>query len=165
MRRIALIQKDSLFRPVPPERGGASGEVWYSPSGRTLSFRLRASGLVPHRRYELDLTVDSVTYTLASRPASADGDIALDTTITEFAEGACVGANYDRPRPLTGPHRIKFAVKNDGSPPSGASGVGDGGDTLSAAGVTLPCAGNGDGDYSYVLYEGQVAEFEGRGGR
>ncbi len=163
-RRIALVQKDSLFRPIPPRQGAPAGAVWYVPTGGRLTFRLHASGLVPHRRYELDLTVDGVTYTMASRPASAEGTVAIDTSLDRFAEGACVGANYHPPRPIAGRHRLQFALKNDGSPRSGTMAGDSATRARWAGGADLPCAGNGDGNYSYVLYEAEVAEFEGRRG-
>lgn len=157
---IALVQKDSLFRPIPPTPGAPTGGVWYRLSGDRFAFTLRASGLVPHRRYELDLAVDGVTYTLASRPADGRGAIAIDTVLDQFAEGACVGANYHAPQAVRGRHRIKFAVKYDGSPPSGTMPA-TGSDGV-RVGADLPCAGNGDGDYRYVLFESAIAEFEGR---
>jgi hypothetical protein len=158
MQQVALVQKDSLFRPIPPSRGGATGTVSYSSTGTRFSFHLRASGLEPHRRYELDLTVDDTTYTMASRPASASGTLVIDTTLGQFAEGACVGANYHAPVAVRGRHRIKFAVKNDGSPPSGTARTHTPGIT---AGGDLPCAGNGDENYAYVLFEAHAVDFEG----
>jgi hypothetical protein len=158
-QRIALVQKDTLFQPIPPRPGAPTGAVTYLPTGDRFSFRLEASGLVPRRHYELDLTVDGVTYTMASRAASDRGTLAIDTTLTQFAEGACVGANYHQPLAVRGRHRIKFAVKNDGSPSSGTARTHTPG---IAAGGDLPCAGNGDENYAYVLFEARIADFEGR---
>jgi hypothetical protein len=75
-----------------------------------------------------------------------------------FEEGACVGDNYDPPRSVHGEHEIKFWLKNDGNPVSGTMA---GRRSSSAAGSSLPCHGNGDGDYSYVLLENAVAHFTG----
>lgn len=157
MLRVTLSQKDSAFRAVPPSAGGATGVVWYSPRGPGLHFQLKASGLPANRRYLLELKVDDVIYTVASRSPDARGDLAIDTTITEFAEGVCVGTNFDPPRPPSGHHLIKFWIKRDGNPASGTMpGV-----ASSAPGEQLACHGNGDGNYGYVLLENEVADFTG----
>jgi hypothetical protein len=157
MMRVTLSQKDSAFRAVPPSAGGASGVVWYSPRGPGLHFQLKASGLPANRRYLLELKVDDVIYTVASHSPDAQGEIALDTTITQFAEGVCVGTNFDPPRPPSGHHLVKFWIKRDGNP---ASGTMPGVDP-SAPGAQLACHGNGDGNYGYVLLENEVADFTG----
>lgn len=159
MMRVTLSQKDSAFRPIPPSSGGATGVVWYSPKGPGLRFQLETSGLPANRRYLLELKVDDVIYTVESHSADAHGSLAIDTTITEFEEGVCVGTNFDPPRPASGHHRIKFWIKRDGNPASGTMpGV-----APSAPGAQLACHGNGDGDYGYVLLENEVADFTGTG--
>jgi hypothetical protein len=162
LKRIGLVQKDAQFRPIPRSKGGATGSVWYTPSGRELSFQLRAEGLAPDKRYLVELAVDSIIYTLASRSADGDGDLAVDTTLTRFAEGVCVGPNYDPPRPLDGRHTIRFWIKADGNP---RSGTGHDWSPQFADGADLPCSGNGDGDYTYVLLENEVASYAGPGAR
>ena len=72
-------------------------------------------------RYLLELQVDDAIYSVASYTSDARGEIALDTALTEFAEGVCVGANYDAPRPVTGTHDVKFWIKRDGNPKTGTS--------------------------------------------
>jgi hypothetical protein len=160
LKRIELVQKDASFQPIPADKGGATGRVWYTPSGRAFSFELEAAGLKPHRRYLIEVEVDRTVYVLASRAANRRGDLAVDTTLTSFAEGVCVGPNYDPPEPLAGPHAIRFWVKADGTPPSGAErhpvpGL--------AQEQELPCSGNGDGDYGYVLLENEIANYVGTG--
>jgi hypothetical protein len=157
MVRVTLAQKDSAFRPIPPSAGGAAGVVWYAPAGSALRFQLRATGLAPARRYVLELEVDSVVYTVASYVPNARGELAIDTTLAQFAEGVCVGRNFDAPRSVRGRHRIKFWVKRDGSPPTGTMP----GIPPSAPGAQLGCHGNGDGDYSYILLENETADFTG----
>lgn len=157
MMRVTLSQKDSAFRPIPPSAGGATGVVWYSPKGPGLHFQLKATGLPANRRYLLELKVDDVIYTVASHSPDARGEIDLDTTITQFAEGVCVGTNFDPPRPSSGHHIVRFWLKRDGNPASGTMpGV-----AASAPGAQLACHGNGDGNYGYVLLENQVADFTG----
>ncbi len=158
LHRIALSQKDRDFRIIPPARGGAVGSVWYSPRGRGLSFQLAASGLRPGRRYLLELSVDGTIYTVASHTADASGELSIDSTIATFAEGACVGDNFDPPKSTRGAHEVKFWLKNDGNPVAGTM---PGRRPASAAGSSLPCRGNGDGDYGYVLLDDAAARFTG----
>jgi len=158
LQRITLSQKDRDFDIIPPVRGGAVGSVWYSPRGTGLSFQLLASGLRPGRRYLLELSVDGTIYTVASHTASASGELSIDSTITSFREGACVGDNFDLPKSARGAHEVKFWLKNDGNPVSGTM---PGRLPSSAAGSSLPCHGNGDGDYSYVLLDNAAAHFTG----
>lgn len=151
---VDLVQKDASFRPI----AGARGRVDYAPDGNALTVRLRAAALKPGLRYLIELNVDGTTYAIASRAADARGRLALDTTLMQFAEGACVGPNYDAPEPLAGRHVIKFWVKRDGNPRAGTSASAAPG----SAGARLPCTGNGDGDYTYVLLEQSPAIFTGR---
>jgi hypothetical protein len=156
--RVLLIQKDAEFKPVPRERGGASGSVWYKAAGPAFSFQLRADGLTPGKRYLIELGVDDKVFDIASHAADSRGAIALDTALSQFAEGACVGTNYIPPLPLAGKHEIKFLVKRDGNPPSGT------GRTHTPEvreGADLPCSGNGDNDYTYALFENDIAHYDG----
>lgn len=157
MMRVTLSQKDPAFRAIPPSAGGATGEVWYAPRGPGLRFQLRAARLPPNRRYLLELQVDDAIYTVASHVPNARGELTIDTTLTRFEEGVCVGTNYDPPRAVSGHHLVKFWIKRDGSPASGTMpGVAPG-----APGAQLACHGNGDGNYGYMLLENEVADFTG----
>ncbi len=155
--RVTLSQKDGSFRPIPRSAGGATGVVWYAPAGVALRFQLRAFGLVPARRYVLELQVDDAIYTVASYTPDMRGELTIDTTLARFEEGVCVGTNFDPPRRVHGHHQVKFWIKRDGSPPTGTMpGV-----AASSPGAQLSCHGNGDGDYGYVLLENEIAEFTG----
>ncbi len=156
---LELVRKDSLFQTLPREKGEPTGsvDVHLTPAG--LSLVVHASGLVPNRRYVLDVTADSTTYSLASRPASATGEYVLDTTLTQLADGACVGDNFHPPRALRGVFTIRISLKSDGSPSSGTM---PGRTPASQAGASLPCAGNGDGDFRAVLFEEKPARLRGR---
>jgi hypothetical protein len=157
LMRVTLSQKDSSLQAIPPSKGGASGDVLYAPKGTALHFTLRASALPPGHRYVLEMQVDDAIYTVASYAPDARGELAIDTTLTRFEEGVCVGANFDPPRPVIGRHAIKFWIKRDGSPATGTMpGV-----LPSAPGAQLACHGNGDGDYDYALLENEVADFTG----
>jgi hypothetical protein len=157
MMRVALVQKDSAFQPIPASKGGATGEVLYTPSAPGLHFVLHALSLPPGRRYALEIQVDDVIYTVATYSPDARGQLVIDTTLTQFQEGECVGANYDPPRPVTGHHTIKFWIKRDGSPVSGTMP----GISPATPGARLSCHGNGDGNYDYLLLENEVADFTG----
>ncbi len=155
---VSLVQKDAQFRVVPSDRGGATGTVWYTPEGNEFSFQLRAQGLAPGRRYLLEIKVDETIYAIASHRADRGGELAIDTTLASFAEGVCVGQNFDAPRLLDGRHAVRFWIKADGNPGSGTSGAVAG---QPPGGESLPCSGNGDNDYTYVLLENEVARYAG----
>ncbi|HEY2895929.1 MAG TPA: hypothetical protein VGJ12_02235 [Gemmatimonadaceae bacterium] len=159
MSRVTLAQKDAAFRPIPRAAGGATGVVWYAHSGPALQFILHAYGLQPLRRYLLEIQADDAIYSVASHESDARGQLAIDTTLSRFAEGACVGTNYDAPRSLEGSHKVKFWIKRDGNPVSGVSPNTE----AAAPGAALPCRGNGDGDYAYMLMENEIANFRGTG--
>jgi len=155
---VPLVWKDTFLHRVLATFGGPSGTMWYTPAGPRLGLRLRATHLTPARRYILELDVDSTIYDVASYQADADGRITADTTLTEFAEGVCVGPNYHAPRPLQGTHTIRFWLKRDGNSPSGSQPTPAG-----TQPATLPCRGNGDGKYDYVLLEEAPATYQYRG--
>lgn len=157
MRSVTLSQKDSNSAPIPPSAGGATGEVLYAPRGSGLRFTLHANGLKAGVRYLLELQVDGAIYTVASYTSDSRGALAIDTTLTQFEEGVCVGTNFDPPRPTAGHHRVKFWVKHDGNPATGTMP----GIAPTAPGAQLACHGNGDGDFGYVLLENKVAVFTG----
>jgi hypothetical protein len=155
---VTLSQKDSAFNPIPPSKGGASGEVLYDPAGTTFHLLLHASGIPRNHRYVLEIEADSTTYSVTSRAPDERGELVIDTALAQFQEGVCVGTNFDQPRPVTGRHALKIRLKRDGSPASGPMpGV-----PPTAPGARLACHGNGDGNYDYVLLENDVADFTGR---
>lgn len=163
VRRITLATKDSSYHIVPPSRGGAVGTVWFHPRDSVFAFQLRATGLTPGVRYRLVFAVDEQPFIIAGRAADAAGALAIDTTLTEFREGLCAGDSWDPPRPLAGDHAIKIWLQRDGTPASGTLPA-----TTPAArpGASLPCHGNGDGNFTYALLENEVANFRGtRGAR
>ena len=154
---VTLSPKESALRTILRAKGGASGEVLFEPTGSTFHFELRASALPPNHRYVLEIQADSTTYSVTTRAPDAHGGLAIDTTLAQFAEGVCVGANFDPPRRLEGRHAITFRLKRDGSPTSGTMpGV-----APSAPGAQLACHGNGDGNYDYALLENEEGDFTG----
>ena len=143
--RIAIATKDSAFNVVPPSRGGASGSVWFRSRAPALTLQLRAAGLVPLKRYQLELSTDQAVYTVARLSADAQGHLSLDTTLSQLADDACVVANRVPPRPLHGRIKLKFWVRRDWGPMVAGS----------------PCSGNGDGDSTYALLEENEGTFYG----
>jgi len=143
--RIAIATKDSAFNVVPPSRGGASGSVWFKSRAPSLALQLRAAGLVPSKRYQLELSTDQAVYTVARLTSDAQGRLAFDTTLMQLADDACVVANRVPPLPLRGRVKIKFWVRRDASPAVAGSA----------------CSGNGDGDSTYALLEENVGTFYG----
>jgi hypothetical protein len=151
---IGLIQKDAAYHIVP---GGASGDVWFNATGPVLTFRLAAAGLKPGVHYLVELNVDNASDELESRTPDAHGTIKLDTTLTQFATGACIGGEYVPPRPLRGSHEIKFLIKRDGNPVSGTRRT----HSNSLTPPDLPCHGNGDDNFTYALFEDNIARYTG----
>jgi hypothetical protein len=156
--RVGLVEKDARWNVVAADKGGASGGVWYSARSPTLHVELRARGLKPSVRYMIEMNVDGKTYEVSSHAADPQGLLAVDTTLTNFANGVCDKGAYIAPEPLHGAHQIKFLVKRDGHPVGGSlRQVGSGG----AVAPALPCQGNGDEDFSYALFEDNVAHYTG----
>jgi hypothetical protein len=157
MRQITLSQKDASYAIVPPSAGGASAVVLYAPSGPAFHLTIHASRLPVRHRYALEMEVDGVIYTVASYAPDTRGELAIDTTLTQFREGICVGTNYDPPKSVSGHHTIKIWVKRDGTPTSGTMP----GIAPSAPGAQHACHGDGDAHYDYVLLENETADFTG----
>ena len=103
----------------------------------------------------VELDTDGRTRSGAEHPTRA-ARIKLDTTLTQFATGACIGGEYVPPRPLRGSHEIKFLIKRDGNPCRGPQTQ-----HLSTNPPDLPCHGNGDDDFTYALFEDNIANFTG----
>jgi hypothetical protein len=142
--RVALVQKDASWHPIPRRPGAPTGGVSYSTRGQPFRFGLRADGLDPGVRYIIELEVDGTSFATASHVATAAGDVSLDTTLAAFADGPCSGAHHVPTRSLAGTHRVKFLLKRNGNP----------------AGTVSSCAGNGDGNF-YVLFEEKLAIYDG----
>jgi hypothetical protein len=153
--RVALVQKDASWRPIPMRPGAPTGGVWYSTRGKTFRFGFRAGGLEPDAHYIIELAVDDIPFDVADRSATAAGEVTLDTTLATFADGACAGSHHMAARSLVGTHRVKFLLKRNGNPPGGGSVPG------ATRTGERPCAGNGDGNFSYVLFEEKLAIYDG----
>ena len=111
-----------------------------------------ASNLVPTRAYRVVLTAaDGNEYAIASRRADANGALGAHGVETALMNRQCVGAEDPSRRTLESARTLHVALKSDGS----ASGTSS--NDLLGSRSALPCGGNGDGNFDYVLKsEGSV---------
>ncbi|MBX6331193.1 MAG: hypothetical protein IRY91_05040 [Gemmatimonadaceae bacterium] len=142
--RLDLLPAASVSDPsVPPP-----GSFWFRLDDGALEWYVRARQLTPARAYRVELATDGQErYAVASLRADASGAIAGHGVLTEFADQVCVGGEANAPRALAQVQVLRVAIKTDGSSPS-ASGT----SPLTAPGNHLPCAGNGDNRWDYVLF-------------
>lgn len=105
-----------------------------------------ASHLRPGRAYRILLTAaDGREYAIASRRSAADGSLGAHGVETALMNRQCVGTEDPSRRSLASALSLRVAMKSDGSA-SGASG-----NDMLGSRSALPCGGNGDGNFDYVL--------------
>ncbi|HEY9478643.1 MAG TPA: glycosyltransferase [Gemmatimonadaceae bacterium] len=137
----------------------AGGVFYYSPSGDSFEWYLRAEQLDPGVRYRLELNVDdSLNYAAGSVMADETGRALGHGELQEFADRYCVGAVSTPPMALAGEHAVAVRLKRDGSSPGESSAESS---VTGPASRPLPCTGNGDGRFDYVLHEKKGAQFTG----
>lgn len=135
---------------MPPDSAAPVGDFWYHTGDGALEWFLRARRLASHRAYRLELTVDErARYAIASLRTDSAGTLTGHGTLTAFTNKVCVGNDADPPQPLNGAHQFRVAVKEDGSDSRG-NGV-------TSPGGNLPCSGNGDDRWAYVLVQSSLA--------
>lgn len=126
--------------------GSAMGTFSYFRVDGSLDWYLFASHLAPSRAYRVILTAaDGKEYAVASRRSDNTGALGVHGVETTLMNRQCVGAEDPSRRPLESARSFKISVKTDGSA-RGASG-----NDLLGSRSALPCGGNGDGDFAYVL--------------
>jgi hypothetical protein len=131
-----------------PRANAPTGSFWYSADGRSLEWFIRAKHLESHRAYRLELDVDNrANYSVASLQADSTGQIVGHGALTAFTNKVCVGDDAESPQPLTGRHDVRVSVKADGSPRGGTFRV----SSPTSPSNALPCSGNGDGSFEYLL--------------
>ena len=145
----------SLVSTGPASASGTrTGEVFYQPKGDHFEWFVNAQGFTPGSHYRVELNVDdSLNYAIGSIAANSQGQLLGFGVLSRFADRYCVGANGSPPAPLTGPHWIGIRIKEDGSTPGDHS----------ITGSSLPCTGNGDGHFEYMMYEQRIVPFDGMG--
>jgi hypothetical protein len=105
-----------------------------------------ATHLQPERAYRVLLTAaDGKEYASASRRTAADGSLGAHGVETALMNRQCVGSEDPSRRPLESAKSLHVSVKSDGSS-RGASG-----NDMLGSRSALPCGGNGDGVFDYVL--------------
>jgi hypothetical protein len=127
-------------------QGAPTGEFWYRTSNGALEWFIRAQHLTPGRMYRVEITADEQAhYAVASVRADASGGLAGHGVLGAFTDRVCVGGNVTRPQLLSDVRAFRVAIKDDGSREARTS--------ITAPGNDLPCVGNGDGKWDYVLVQ------------
>jgi hypothetical protein len=138
--------------PAPEVNGGdpdASpvGSFWYRFGDGGLEWFVRAQHLESGLAYRVELTVNnSARYSVASLRADAAGALVGHGSLPAFVNQTCVSVDADRSQPFSADEQMGVAIKTDGAPSSGGQGV-----SPTSPEQTLPCSGNGDGRWVYVL--------------
>jgi hypothetical protein len=128
------------------ERSAATGTFSYVMVDGAMSWYLFATNLAPERAYRVVLTdADGEEYAVASRRAGTDGSLGAHGVETVLMNRQCVGSEDPSRRALQSIRWLSIALKSDGSA-RGASG-----NDLLGSRSALPCGGNGDGVFDYVL--------------
>ena len=137
---IQLSASNSRAREQP------AGTFSYLLVDGAIDWYVFATHLRAGRAYRILLTAaDGKEYAIASRRSGADGSLGAHGVETALINRQCVGAEDPSRRPLASARSLSVAVKSDGSA-RGASGN----DVLGSRSA-LPCGGNGDGVFDYVL--------------
>lgn len=136
-----------------------AGVLYYAPSGSSFEWYFDAESLDPGLRYRIELNVDdSLNYAVGSVAADENGRALAHGTLREFADRYCVGSVNTPPVALSGEHTLAVRIKRDGSSPGESSAESS---VTGPASRPLPCTGNGDGRFDYVLHEQKAVSFTG----
>jgi hypothetical protein len=137
---IRLDASDARTQSAP------AGTFSYLMVDGAIDWYVFATQLRPGRAYRILLTAaDGKEYAIASRRSGPDGSLGAHGVETALMNRQCVGAEDPSRRPLASAGSLRVGVKSDGS----ARGV-SGNDMLGSRSA-LPCGGNGDGEFDYVL--------------
>jgi hypothetical protein len=135
-----------LGAPNARARDAPEGTFSYLLVDGAIDWYVFATNLAPTRAYRIVLTAaDGKEYAIASRRADTGGTLGAHGVETALMNRQCVGAEDPSRRPIETAVSLRVAVKSDGSP-RGASG-----NDLLGSRSSLPCGGNGDGNFDYVL--------------
>lgn len=135
--------------PLAPEGRGSqspTGTFSYMVVDGAIDWYVFATHLAPTKAYRVVLTAaDGKEYAVASRRADGTGALGAHGVETALMNRQCVGAEDPSRRTLESARTLQVALKTDGSA-SGASS-----NDLLGSRSALPCGGNGDGKFEYVL--------------
>lgn len=135
-----------LDAPGTGTLGAPAGTFSYLVVGGAIDWYVFATQLRPGRAYRILLTADDgKEYAVASRRSGSDGSLGAHGVETVLMNRQCVGAEDPSRRPLESVRSLRVAVKSDGS------ARGTSGDDMLGSRSALPCGGNGDGVFDYVL--------------
>jgi hypothetical protein len=140
---------DSAALAPANEKGAATpaGTFYYRVVSGSLDWYVVGHAFGASRAYRVVLTAaDGHEYAVASRKAGGDGSFAAHGVETMLMNRQCVGTEDPSQRPLADALPLSVAIKQDGSPP-GSSSRGE----MLGSRSALPCNGNGDGVFDYVL--------------
>ncbi len=127
-------------------KNSPTGTFSYVLVDGAIDWYVFAKNLIPSRAYRVVLTAaDGKEYAVASRRTDATGTLGVHGVETALMNRQCVGAEDPSRRDLETAGTLRIALKNDGS----ASGTGQ--SDLLGSRTALPCGGNGDGNFEYVL--------------
>ena len=130
----------------PDSRKVPTGTFSYEVVDGAIDWYLFATHLSPERAYRVVLlSADGKEYAIASRRSGGDGSLGAHGVETALMNRQCVGAEDPSRRPLESAGSLHVLLKGDGSA-RGASG-----NDLLGSRSALPCGGNGDGVFDYVL--------------
>lgn len=136
----------SLTASTTDTRHAPAGTFNYQLVDGAIDWYVFATHLKPGRAYRVLLTAaDGKEYAVASRRAAADGSLGAHGVETALMNRQCVGSEDPSRRPILSAKSLRVAVKSDGS----ASGVST--NDMLGSRSALPCGGNGDGVFDYVL--------------
>ncbi|MEO8879813.1 MAG: hypothetical protein ABI446_05405 [Gemmatimonadaceae bacterium] len=153
MRPVTIVPNLTGYSTLQLEALGAgtrdlpTGTFSYLDVDGAIDWYLFATHLRPGRAYRVLLTAaDGKEYAISSRRAGADGSLGVHGVETSLMNRQCVGAEDPSRRLLASAIFLRVAVKSDGSA-NGASG-----NDMLGSRSALPCGGNGDGNFDYVLH-------------
>lgn len=149
---VTIIPDLTGYNTIPLGPAGATtpsapaGTFSYVVVDGAISWYMFASHLAPSHAYRVVLTApDGKEYAVASRQSGEDGSLGAHGVETTLMNRQCVGSEDPSRRTLESVGSLRVALKNDGS----ARGAGS--NDLLGSRSALPCGGNGDGDFGYVL--------------
>src|SRR6476469_4009668 len=130
----------------PDSREVPMGTFSYEVVDGAIDWYVFATHLAPERAYRVVLlSADGNEYAIASRRSGGDGSLGAHGVETALMNRQCVGSEDPSRRPLESAGSLHVLLKGDGSA-RGASG-----NDLLGSRSALPCGGNGDGVFDYVL--------------
>lgn len=136
----------TLAATDPRTQSAPVGTFNYLVVDGAIDWYLFATDLVPARAYRIVLTAaDGKEYAVASRRSDDIGTLGAHGVETALMNRQCVGAEDPSRRSLESARTLRVALKSDGS----ASGTST--NDLLGSRSALPCGGNGDGNFDYVL--------------